>query len=37
LTLAQRQLLFPGDLGCEYVSQLLEKPQVWLSKKFQTV
>jgi hypothetical protein len=37
LTSAQRQLLFPGDLGLEYVPHLLEKPQVWLSKKFQTV
>jgi len=37
LTHAQQQARFPGDLGLEYVPKLIEQPQVWLSKKFQTI
>lgn len=28
---------YPGDLGLEYQQELLEKPSLWLSKRFQEV
>jgi len=37
LTGAQRRILFPGELGLDYIPQLLERPQMWLSKKFQEI
>lgn len=36
LTHAQQQRRFPGDTGLSRVEQLAGKPQVWLSKRFQT-
>jgi len=36
-THAQQQLRFPGDLGLQYMQDLIEKPALWLSKKFQEV
>lgn len=35
LTDAQQQAEFPGDLGAQYIATLIEKPQPWLSVKFQ--
>lgn len=37
LSHAQQQQRFPGDLGLEYVPTLIEKPSLWLSKRFQTL
>lgn len=37
LTHAQQQQRFPGDLGLSHVQELVERPQRWLSKKFQQV
>lgn len=37
LTHAQQQERFPGDRGLEYLQGLVEKPSLWLSKKFQQV
>ena len=37
LTNSQQQAEFPGDLGLEYIKELLETPTLWLSKKFQEV
>lgn len=34
-THAQHILRFPGDNGFEYIQTLIEKPAVWLSKRFQ--
>lgn len=34
-THAQQQLRYSGDLGLEYMQALIEKPSLWLSKKFQ--
>jgi hypothetical protein len=36
-THAQQIALYPGDNGLEYTQGLLEKPVVWLSKKFQQI
>lgn len=36
-THAQQQLRWPGDNGLQYVQALIEKPAVWLTKKFQEV
>jgi hypothetical protein len=35
LTDAQQQHLYSGDLGLQYVQTLIEKPSLWLSKRFQ--
>jgi hypothetical protein len=35
LTHEQQQSEYPGDLGCEYIRTLIEKPSQWLSKRFQ--
>jgi len=35
LTDAQQQQRYPGDLGLQYMQSLIEKPALWLSKKFQ--
>lgn len=35
LTHEQQQVEFPGDRGLEYVRPLIERPAVWLSKRFQ--
>lgn len=35
LSHAQQQLLFPGDMGLQYIRTLIEKPTLWLSKRFQ--
>lgn len=35
LTDSQQQSRFPGDTGFRYVRTLIEKPSLWLSKKFQ--
>lgn len=35
LTNAQQQERFPGDLGLEYMDQLIEKPEPWLTIDFQ--
>jgi len=35
LTHAQQQIAYPGDNGYEYVPNLIEKPQPWLSVRFQ--
>ena len=37
LTSAQQKSEFPGDLGCDYINELLEKPTLWLTKKFQEI
>lgn len=37
LTSAQQKQRFPGDLGLDYVPNLIEQPSLWLSKKFQEV
>lgn len=37
LTDAQQRDEFAGDLGCEYIAALIEKPQPWLSVKFQEI
>lgn len=37
LTHAQQQKRFAGDVGLEYVAELVEKPTLWLSKRFQEV
>lgn len=34
-THAQHIVRFPGDNGFEYIQTLIEKPAVWLSKRFQ--
>jgi hypothetical protein len=34
---AQQQQRYPGDTGLRYVRTLIEKPSLWLSKKFQEV
>lgn len=35
VTDAQQQARYPGDLGCQYVQNLVENPDQWLSKRFQ--
>lgn len=35
LTDAQQRAEFPGDSGLRYVRTLIEKPALWISKKFQ--
>lgn len=35
LTDAQQQQRFAGDLGLQYLQALIEKPSLWLSKRFQ--
>lgn len=37
LSHAQQLQRYPGDLGLQYVQTLIEKPSVWLSKRFQQV
>lgn len=37
MTDAQQQKLYPGDYGLQYVRVLIEKPAMWLSKKFQEI
>lgn len=37
LTASQQKLNFPGDLGLDYMHELIENPTLWLSKKFQEV
>ena len=37
LTDAQQQSRYPGDTGLRYVRTLIEKPSLWLSKRFQEV
>lgn len=34
---AQHQSSFPGELGFQYVADLMARPQQWLSKRFQAV
>jgi len=34
-THAQQLLRFPGDVGLQYMQDLIEKPALWLSKRFQ--
>jgi hypothetical protein len=34
---AQQQMAYPGDLGLEYVSKLIEQPALWLTKAFQRI
>ena len=36
-THAQQIFRYPGDLGLAYMQDLIEKPALWLSKKFQQV
>lgn len=36
-THAQQLQRYPGDLGLQYMQDLLEKPALWLSKRFQEV
>lgn len=35
MTHQQQIQRFPGDLGLQYMADLIEKPALWLSKKFQ--
>ncbi len=35
LTDEQQRAQYPGDRGLEYIRSLIEKPTLWLSKKFQ--
>ena len=37
LTHAQQIARFPGDLGLQYMQELVEKPAVWLSRAFQNI
>ena len=37
LTHAQQQVTYPADLGLEYLQALIEKPALWLSKRFQEI
>ena len=37
LTHAQQQVTYPADLGLEYLQALIEKPALWLSKRFQYI
>ncbi len=37
MTNRQHQQRYPGDRGLEFVSQLIARPQVWLTKRFQEV
>lgn len=37
LTHEQHIVRFPGDLGLQYMAELIQKPTVWLSKRFQEV
>lgn len=37
LTHAQQVSRFPGDLGLQYMADLIEKPALWLSKRFQEI
>lgn len=37
LTHAQQQAIYPADLGLEYLQALIEKPTLWLSKRFQEI
>lgn len=37
LTNRQHQQRYPGDRGLEFIAQLIGKPQVWLTKRFQEV
>ena len=37
LTDAQQQSRYPGDTGLRYVRTLIERPSLWLSKRFQEV
>jgi hypothetical protein len=32
----QHQHLYPGDRGLEYLADMIDRPRVWLSKRFQT-
>lgn len=34
---SQHQAVRPGELGFQYVADLIGKPQLWLSKRFQSV
>lgn len=36
-THAQQQQRYPGDLGLQYMQDLIEKPALWLSKRFQEI
>jgi hypothetical protein len=33
----QQQIAYPGDLGLQYRQSLIEKPALWLSRRFQEV
>jgi hypothetical protein len=37
LVAAQHEVLYPGDTAFRHKEQLIQKPQLWLSKKFQTL
>lgn len=37
VTHAQQQHRYPGDTGYEYVASLIERPALWLSKRFQQI
>lgn len=37
LSHAQQLQRYPGDMGLQYVQTLIEKPSLWLSKRFQQV
>jgi hypothetical protein len=37
LTDAQQRQRFPGDKGLEYVNAIIEKPPVWLSRRFMEI
>ncbi len=32
----QHQMLHPGDRGLEYLADMINRPRIWLSKRFQT-
>jgi len=34
---AQHKQRYPGDLGCDYLPDLIARPALWLSKKFQRI
>lgn len=36
-THAQQQQRYPGDVGLQYMQDLIEKPALWLSKRFQEI
>lgn len=37
MTASQQKAVYPGDLGLDYINELIENPTLWLSKRFQQI